>query len=210
MEKKYLKDTAYATIKEKILLGEICGPVITEQQLVDMLNISRTPIRDALQRLDNNDNLIEILPKRGIFIKELSVTETIDLMDLRLAIELFSFKKIKNSFKKEHLEVLEKLVEEQRIYIEKEEISNFIKSDIEYHKVFIDIYDNSHFVKVLDNITDRIFLHGIKIFTKNPMHLSASLNDHIILNDCIKNENYDEAEKMLEEHISKGKDLYLS
>lgn len=210
MKKKYLKDIAYETLKEMILLGELNGPVITEQQLVDMLNISRTPIRGALQRLDNNDNLIEILPKRGILIKELSVKETIDLMDLRLSIELFSFKKIKKIFNDQHLRVLDKLVEQQKIYVDNNEISNFIKSDIEYHKVFLDIYDNNHFHKVLDNITDRIFLHGIKIFTKNPERLQESFKDHILLNDCLRRENFDEAEKMLENHISKGKSLYLS
>src|SRR5699024_2985294 len=210
MEKKYLKDIAYEQLKEMILLGEINGPIITEQQLVDMLNISRTPIRDALQRIDNNDNLSEILPKRGILIKELSVKETIDLMDLRLAIELFSFSKIRYSLNEHHLEVLDKLVKEQQVFINKNEISNFIKSDIEYHKVFIGIYDNDHFLKVLDNITDRIFLHGIKIFTKNPERLEESYNDHILLNNYIRKKELDKAERMLETHIGKGKSLYLS
>lgn len=210
MSRQYLKDIAYENIKRMILYGEIKGPFITEQELVEMLEISRTPIREALQRLDNNDDLIEIVPKRGILIKELSVKETADLMDLRLAIELFSFRKSKTNLTSRHLEKLDQLVIEQKNLIENLDVKGFIKSDLEYHRVFLEIYDNEHFKKVLDNITDRIFLHGLKVFGRSSDRLYESYLDHVEINNHIRNDKMDSAEDTLENHIIKGKSIYLN
>lgn len=89
----YLSDIAYLKIKDLIIRDELSGPIVSESELATLLNMSRTPIREALNRLQN-DEFLEVYPKRGIYIKEMTVSETNDLMNVRLAIELFLWIKL--------------------------------------------------------------------------------------------------------------------
>ena len=83
MPKTSLKTLAYNTIKEKIITCEYApGSLLNEESLTDMLKISRTPIRDALGRLEQ-EGLIEILPKKGIMVTNLSMPDINMIVEIR-------------------------------------------------------------------------------------------------------------------------------
>lgn len=208
MSKVYLRDIAYTRIKELLLKGELKGS-ISENELTGILDMSRTPIREALQRL-KNDNFIEIFPNRGIFIKEVSIKETNDLMDLRLAIEIYSITRIEEIFTDADLEFLEKNVEAQKEARSKKDVYHFLKLDQEYHKRFLEVFGNEHFIKVLNDISDRLYLHGLKISKKRGITNWQSINDHTEINRCLKERNFDKVKTLMEEHIIRGKENYLN
>lgn len=208
MSKVYLRDVAYSRIKELLLRGELEGSV-SENELTTILNMSRTPIREALQRL-TNENFIEIFPNRGIFIKEVSIKETNDLMDLRLAIEIYSIERIEDLFTDADLEYLEQKVEAQKEARSQGDIYRYLKLDLEYHERFLQIYGNEHFIKVLNDISDRLFLHGLKRNRKRGMSNWQSIIDHIEINKYLKERQFDKVKVLLEEHIIRGKENYLN
>lgn len=204
----YLRDIAYQRIKELLLRGELEGSV-SESELTTILKMSRTPIREALQRL-MNENFIDIFPNRGIFIKEVSIKETNDLMDLRLAIEIYSIERIEELFTDADLEYLEKKVEEQKEARSQGDIYRYLKLDLEYHARFLQIYGNEHFIKVLQDISDRLFLHGLKTIKKRGLSNWQSIMDHIEINKCLEARDFAKAKVLLEEHIIRGKENYLN
>lgn len=208
MAKVYLRDVAYTRIKEALLKGDLSGSV-SENELVGILDMSRTPIREALQRL-KNENFIEIYPNRGIFIKEVTIKETNDLMDLRLAIEVFSITRIEDLFTDADLEFLEKNVEDQKVARSEGDVYRFLKLDQEYHKRFLEIFGNDHFIKVLDDISDRLYLHGLKISKKRGIDNWQSINDHTKINKYLRERDFDKVKTLMEEHIIRGKENYLS
>ncbi|MHA6258869.1 GntR family transcriptional regulator [Sporosarcina sp. CAU 1771] len=207
-EKVYLRDVAYLKIKDLIIRDELSGPVVSENELATLLNMSRTPIREALNRLQN-ESFLEIYPKRGIYIKDVTVEETIDIMNMRLAIELFSMNIIPDLFQDRDLEFLEKSIVEQQAAAKAEDVYEFIKLDLDYHEHLLKIAGNEYFVKTLHNITDRIFHTGIKIFKRDLTRMQTSINDHILINEKLKNKDFVEARNAMEEHIARGKKLYL-
>lgn len=208
--KIYLKDIAYTKLKKMIINGDIKGPIISENELVEKLKMSRTPIREALQRLQNDDNFLEISPKRGIYIKEITIKEAKDLMEVRLAIELYAMTRIGDQFQEKHLEILIDNIKQQEEMGYSGNIYEFIQLDLEFHKVFLEIFDNEYFVKVLNNISDRISHLGIKYFKKDMARVTASIEDHKVIVEHIKNDEFDKAIATMEEHIIRGKLLYLS
>ncbi len=204
-EKKYLKDIAYEKIKDMIIRGNYEGTFISESELVSLLNMSRTPIREALQKLQNN-NFLEISPQRGAYIKEVSITEANDLMDVRHAIEIFSIERISpTSFTQQHINALEEKILEQEYYVNDSDIYNFIKSDLEYHEIFLKVLGNEYFVKTLQNVMDRLFIHGMKRFQRDIMGMQDSINDHKKINNYLIKKDFVCLKKTMEEHISKGK-----
>ncbi|MBX3056425.1 MAG: GntR family transcriptional regulator [Anaerolineae bacterium] len=82
-----LSQQAYQSIKRKIVYLELePGAVIDEAVLQDSLGLGRTPIREALQRLEQ-EKLVTIVPRRGMFVSEISVTDLYQIFELRLTVE---------------------------------------------------------------------------------------------------------------------------
>ena len=82
-----LRERAYVEIKSQILAGKLPpGSAISEAELADALGISRSPVREAFQQLAR-DGLVEIFPKRGTFVAELTPREVREVFELRAAIE---------------------------------------------------------------------------------------------------------------------------
>ncbi|WP_085990943.1 GntR family transcriptional regulator [Oceanobacillus senegalensis] len=206
----YLKDIAYEKIKKMIILEEITGPTVSEQELVKKLGMSRTPIREALQRLQNDDKFLEISPKRGIYIREITISEVRDLMDIRLAIELYSMNHISDLFTDEHLSILEEHVKYQEEMEKKWDIYEFLKSDLEYHEALLNVFGNEEFIKVLNNISDRLLRNGMKVFTREKERIRKSFEAHKLINNYLRDKNFEAAAKAMEEHIIMGKRMHLS
>lgn len=81
-------DTLYTELKQKIISFELYpGSRVTEQVLAEIFGVSRTPIRQALQRLEI-EGFLSIRPKQGCFIRELDVNELMEYYEARIAIEL--------------------------------------------------------------------------------------------------------------------------
>lgn len=206
---KYLNSIVYNQIKEMIIRGQIDGPSISENELGKQLGVSRTPIREALQKLQY-EKFLQILPKRGIYIREVTIKEASDLMDVRLAIEIHSMNQCLNLFTEEHISILEEKVKVQEEVAEKGDIYGFIKEDIEYHLIFLKIVNNEYFIDMFNNITHRLFHHGMGVFNKDRTRMISSINDHKKINFFLRNNQYEDALKSLEHHILKGKKMQLS
>lgn len=81
------RDTAYAAIKALIVSGEIApGEALSERALSERFGISRTPVREAIRTLAN-DGLLDIVPMRGTFVRQLSVRDLREIHEVRLALE---------------------------------------------------------------------------------------------------------------------------
>jgi DNA-binding GntR family transcriptional regulator len=86
-EELSLSDRAYKILEELIITGELApGSVLSESALIARLQIGRTPIREALQRL-RFDGLVQILPRRGILISEMNVQTQLKMLEVRRQLE---------------------------------------------------------------------------------------------------------------------------
>ena len=84
---KSLKQLAYETLKRKIVSCEILpGSTLTEDMLCEMLNASRTPVRDAVSRLEQ-EHLVSIKPKKGIRVNRVSMNSIKELFEVRCLLE---------------------------------------------------------------------------------------------------------------------------
>lgn len=87
MERSSLKEQAYQVLKYKIVSLELApGAVIDETALIEALGLGRTPIREALQRLAL-EKLVDVVPRRGIFVTEIGITDLQRLFEVRVVLE---------------------------------------------------------------------------------------------------------------------------
>ena len=82
-----LREKAYRIIKERIIKGEYRpGQPLNEKAIIEELSISRTPFREAIHAL-NEENLVQVYPNRGIFVRELTLQDIMDGFDVRYLLE---------------------------------------------------------------------------------------------------------------------------
>ena len=205
----FLKDIAYEKIKERILQGYYEEGSTSENELVKDLQMSRTPIREALQRLQY-DGLVKIYSNQGVFFQDLSVKQVNDLFDMRVAIETFSLRKAIQVISSEQLEKLEQdLLKQQKAVDEKDTLA-FMKNDSDFHSFLIRISDNQFIVPVFKNVRERLFHHGSQIYKKNPDLIRQSLHEHIKIVEALKEKDLKAAVWAMEIHLENSKKIELS
>ena len=157
MAKMNLKTLAYNSIREKIVTCEYApGTNLNEEILTESLGLSRTPVRDALSRLEQ-EGLVEILPKRGIIIKSLTLRDINMIFEVRLLYEPYIIRTYGNLLSedkmKEMYEIFQHTQTRQECIQDKD---YFYKLDQEFHDFIVNacpnqyIQNNYHLIRTQD------------------------------------------------------------
>ena len=148
-----LSGTAYAEIRNAILAGTFLpGVQLNERQLAEQFGVSRTPVRDALRRL-NTEGLVRQMPHIGVFVRKLEVTEAIDLLELRRALEAAAADRAARQVTPEETESLLKLAEEVDASIGESDDTDKTRSlELNFHQAVADLSANAELMRVLANV----------------------------------------------------------
>jgi DNA-binding GntR family transcriptional regulator len=201
--KETLKQQAYSIIKEKIINCEYPpNMVLNEEKLKEEINASRTPIRDALSRLEQ-ENLVKILPQKGIMVSALSIREINMIHESRMLIEPYAISKYAYKILKERFEQFLKMFSIENI--EEQKCNQMYDYDNQLHQEFIDATDN----KYLIDIYERIFCQNrrLRILSgvKSENRLIETQREHRRIVECCLDEEWDAAAECMREHLRKSK-----
>ncbi|HOA14738.1 MAG TPA: GntR family transcriptional regulator [Bacillota bacterium] len=143
------KTHAYNVIRGRILSCELQpGAPISEQDLIKELGISRTPIREALNRLEA-EHLVTIYPKRGIFVTEVSIKDIMDIYMLREAIEPIAARLAATNMDFDKLKALHDKYYSQEA---RHDLESYIEADLEFHKLVAESTGNMYLEQILKNL----------------------------------------------------------
>lgn len=198
-----LSEQAYSIIKEKIVFGELKqGEVISISAIADILNISRTPVTNACQKLEM-DKFLTIIPKQGIIINTLTIDDAREIYELRAAIETYSAKRVFEQITEEDITFLQESNNKLRECIEKRDNKEFMKEDTKFHKFLLDKYNNSQFRDIIDTLYDKAFLIGLKS-CENLSRMEESLKEHESIVEAILNNDRHKTVDLIEANIMNG------
>lgn len=124
-----LADQAYKRVEEMIVTLELApGQLISEAELSQHLDIGRTPLREALQRL-SEDQLLEILPRKGIFITEINLREHLTLLETRRVLDRLVARRAARRAQQERRKALEACATAMQEAAEADELDEFMRLD---------------------------------------------------------------------------------
>ena len=205
-----LKEKAYAHLREVILKGELKpGDFLTERTLVEMLGMSRTPIRAALERLDV-EGLAKYTPNKGLIVAEISMNRVIDFFDYRMAIECYVVRRLaERQWSTEDVDWFKENLRLQRQYVAELDYVSFTQSDSLFHRKLMKVYDNSEITATMEQLQDRMFQIALKVLRKEQSRIQASYEDHAQIFEYIVQGNSDKANQQMEQHLEYGKQILI-
>jgi len=167
--------------------------------------MSRTPIRNALSRLEN-EGFLKIYSNQGIYFWNPTAEERNELFDLRIAIETYSIQQV-SQFSKSVLDYLEQNIRDQYIAIENKDSSTFNELDMDFHQYLLEVNGNSQFIKIYKNCRERLMTirTARNYLLKNESKAIELVQDHTNILKGLNKDSHRSSIKVLEEHIKKGK-----
>lgn len=208
-----LQDEAYDYLKEKILAGELVeGELYSESQLTQTLNMSRTPVRDALLRL-NMESLLEIYPSRGFMIRDVGMAEIKETLEIRCALEGYAaYVLAERNETREAREVIRRLnesidVDEQMLHDGKLDIRKFAENNIAFHNIMIDYLHNETISQTYKKFENKIREMTQQHLEKVPSAVPMVIKAHIQIVALIRSGNKEQAYTRVKQH--NDRDFYI-
>ncbi|MDR3200362.1 MAG: GntR family transcriptional regulator [Spirochaetales bacterium] len=193
-----LQEKVYTLIKEEIVNCEMApGSVISEDVLVEKFGTSRTPIREALLRLQR-ERLVEIFPRQGTFVSQISLKDIYEIYQLRLIIEPQVVKISCHSLDPEVLlkfrDFFLKLDSTECPYNE------WFRQDRELHSYIVDASGNRHLQQMYATIMDQNLRMRI-LAGKIPSRMRETNHEHLAILDALLAKDDSKAEEVMASHI---------
>lgn len=195
-----LTTLAYNSIKEYILEGRLDeASRLTEEFLSTQLGISKSPIREALNRLET-EGLIRIEPRKGAYLPRLSTEEVTNLYDLREALETHVVRTA--GLTPDILHELRQSLKRQRTFLKSNDRAHYIEEDVHFHATLAQATANTHLCTVLENVQNQIWLSR-----RNTYDLSSSTapDSHEAIVDALERNERDRAAGAMRDHIQNVK-----
>jgi DNA-binding GntR family transcriptional regulator len=200
-----LTELTYDSIKKSVLTGSFEPSFrLTEEHIASQLGISKSPVREALNRLEI-EGLIRIEPRRGAFVKEFSAKEISDLFNMRIVLELHSIStaNIPHSL----LQSLHDSIDRTETILRKGDRMAHIDEDLRFHRLIAEATGNEELCRIFENIQQKSVLCRYKSF-----ELSATTSPlaHKQIYRAIDSGDREKARSAMESHIVYVRDRLIT
>ncbi len=154
---KSLKEQVYEYLREQLHKGKIRpGSFINMDETSRKLGISKTPLRDALLQLEM-EGFVTILPRKGVYVNVLTLQDIKDYYEVIGALENIAMLSASSFLETSDIKKMEKLNEEMRKAIEKDNFDLYYSKNLKFHNTYIDLSGNKVLKKIVDNLKKRLY-----------------------------------------------------
>lgn len=195
-----LSDQVFEEIQNSILNGELSpGDPLPEIRISEELGVSRTPVREAIGKLEL-EGLVKSIPNRGALVVGISQKDIDDIYTIRMYIEGLSAKWAAQNINDGQLEQLRSVVELQEFYVHKKDFWQVWQLDSRFHQLLYEA-SGSHIMKHMLSDLHHFVQRIREISIKKPGRAVPSVREHHNILDAIAAHDGELAEKLTYEHI---------
>jgi DNA-binding GntR family transcriptional regulator len=201
----------YEEIKEAIINNTIKpGTMIQERILAEKLGVSRTPVREALRRL-NSEGLIELIPGKGATVTKITIEDIREIMQVREPLECLAVKLAAERIQPQDIKYLEDMIANWDKEINCSDQINFQSlstKDIAFHEYIVEIAGNKRLASILNMLRDQI--RRITFLTQdNKTRIETSFPQHLKILEALKQRDPVAAEENMRQHMQSIKEYYF-
>ncbi|GGZ98682.1 GntR family transcriptional regulator [Streptomyces spiroverticillatus] len=181
------------------------GTLLTEGHLAEAVGVSRTPVREALLRLEV-EGLIKLYPKKGALVLAVSAQEIADVVETRLLVEEFAVRKAIPASPR-LIERLEELLDEQRTLALAGDLAEVAVTDRCFHAEIVRNAGNQILSRLYDQMRDRQLRMGVAVMEAHPDRIALNITEHAEMLEAIRAGDADAAAACVRRHVSRVKTL---
>lgn len=192
--------TAYDTILHKILTNAyIPGTTLSERDLSEQLHISRTPVKDALNRL-SFEGYVDLVPERGAVVSKVGLTDVLELYEIREALESHSARLAASRRSEQELEEMRSCIANQRRLFESGVFDNTEYED-NFHMCIARASFNHRLISYMEMIIRQCRRASIFQNQRNNQRIARSIDQHEVIFAAIENGDAEAAGQAMAVHL---------
>ncbi len=195
-----LRDVVFNTLRDAILRGELVpGERLMEIQLAEQLGVSRTPIREAIRKLEL-EGLVLMIPRKGAEVARISEKNLRDVLEVRRSLEELASELACQRITDEQIAELEAAQQRFIEAVDNGDATQIAETDEAYHDVIYNATNNDRLVQILNNLREQMYRYRLE-YIKDESKRQILVVEHDQILKSIKNRHVEEARRSMREHI---------
>lgn len=195
-----LRDVVFNTLRQAILKGELKpGERLMEIQLAQRLGVSRTPIREAIRKLEL-EGLVTMVPRKGAEVAKITEKSLRDVLEVRKALEELAMEIACDKITDDLIHQLQTALEEFKKAITSKELTAIAEADVNFHDVIYNATGNEKLILILNNLREQMYRYRIEYIKDYNSHLRL-VEEHETMIESLKNHDKEKATYTICNHI---------
>lgn len=196
-----LRDIVFNTLRQAILRGELePGERLMEITLANKLGVSRTPIREAIRKLEL-EGLVTMIPRRGAVVASISEKDMRDVLEVRVTLEELAVSLACKNFTDDAITELKAAQNRFENAVIAHDIMKIVDADVAFHDVIYNCTNNARLIQMISNLRETMYRYRLE-YIKDARNHSILINEHNDIIDCLAKRDVEGVKKSIRIHIS--------
>ena len=209
MESRPIREIAYEVLKHAIITGEIpAGERIVETDYADRLHISRTPLREALRKLER-DGLVEYVLRRGVVVRAFTIADVEEIYTIRNALEMLTLPAIIANATEEDIASMRAQLREMDDLIAAKDYESLSPITRAFHRQMTNLCGQNRILRVIEGQDEFITRFSAMAIRQEDKLLEAQA-EHYALVDLIEKRDLAGFQELTARHINRSKEMCLA
>ncbi len=203
-----LRDVVFNTLRQAILTGELKpGERLMEIHLANRLGVSRTPIREAIRKLEL-EGLVIMIPRRGAEVAQITEKSMNDVLEVRRAMDALCIELACERITDEELAELKQACERFEQAVKTGDVKSIAQTDVALHDIIVKATGNMRLVQLINNLSEQMYRYRFE-YIKDVSQHDRLIEEHRLIYDSIVRKDKDTASKMAKIHIDNQKQAII-
>ncbi|QXE17432.1 GntR family transcriptional regulator [Clostridium sp. 001] len=204
----YIRDSVFSILRNAILDGKLePGQRLIERNIADQLKISRTPVREAIRKLEF-EKLVTHIPRKGVVVSGFTKEDIEEIQIIRISLEALSCSIAASKIKECELERLESINNKMLEEYQKGNVSKSILLNRKFHEVIYKAAESPHLYYFVSTLREYISKFTKLTYTKSG-RLQEVFNEHNEIIKSLRQHNSDKSYNSAKRHIEKSNEVFL-
>ena len=160
-----LRDIVFKTLREAIVTGELKpGERLMEIKLANEMGVSRTPVREAIRKLEQ-EGLVYLTARKGAEVEPINAKDLREVLEIRKALEGLACQKACQLATEEDLQILREMNQEMQKAIEENDYERIAKLDADFHEHLCVMSENTQLIRMLGRLKEHIYRYRLEYIT---------------------------------------------
>ncbi|MGE5373080.1 MAG: GntR family transcriptional regulator [Solirubrobacterales bacterium] len=205
---KPLREVVFEALREAIMSGALPpGERMMEVQLAEELGVSRTPVREAIRKLEL-EGFVVMIPRKGAYVAGISLKDVADVFEIRTALEALAAGLAAERITDEELEEMERIVVLKSEAIKNNDLELLIETDTQFHEVLYRASRNEKLFQIINNLREQIQRFRTTSLA-SPGRMRLALEEHKKIIEALSERNISLAQQLAQDHIENAENSML-